>query len=219
MAAMESTGPYWKPLFNIFELEGIDAIVVNAQHMKAVPGRKTDVKDAEWIANLLQHGLLRASFIPNKEQRDLRDLLRYRKSKVEERARDLNRLQKFLEGANVKLAGILSDINGVTGKRLLSLIVSDKDVNLESVAECRDPSVKASAEELLLSAEGIISQLQRELIRATLENIMELGNQIDWLTKCLRRRCKSFGRIARNRHCQCAGNRWRNWDRYETFSQ
>ena len=87
MIAMESTGVYWKPLYNLFELLGLNAMIVNAAHMKAVPGRKTDVKDAEWIADLLQHGLLRASFVPSREQRELRELTRYRKSLIEERSR------------------------------------------------------------------------------------------------------------------------------------
>lgn len=104
MAAMESTGVYWKPLYNLFELMGLDAMVVNAAHMKAVPGRKTDVKDAEWIAELLQYGLLKASFIPSREQREQRELTRYRKSLTEECSREVSRLQKVLEGANVKLA-------------------------------------------------------------------------------------------------------------------
>jgi len=108
MAAMESTGSFWKPLYNIFEIEGMEAMVVNAQHMKAVPGRKTDVKDAEWIARLLSQGLLKPSFIPDREQRELRELTRFRKSQTEERARNLNRLQKILEGANIKLASAVS---------------------------------------------------------------------------------------------------------------
>ena len=112
MAAMESTGPYWKPLYNLFELLGLDAMIVNAAHMKAVPGRKTDVKDAEWIADMLQHGLLRASFVPSREQRELRELTRYRKSIIEERSRELNRLQKVLEGANIKLGSVVKDIQG-----------------------------------------------------------------------------------------------------------
>jgi transposase len=108
MIAMESTASYWKPLYNIFELSGLDAIVVNARDMKAVPGRKTDVKDAEWIADLLQHGLLKASYVPDREQRELREASRYRKSLIEERARELNRLQKMLEGANIKLSILMS---------------------------------------------------------------------------------------------------------------
>ena len=96
MVAMESTGVYWKPLYNLFELMDLKAMVVNASHMKALPGRKTDVKDAEWIADLLRHGLLKASFIPSRKQRELRELVRYRKSLIEERSRELNRLQKIL---------------------------------------------------------------------------------------------------------------------------
>ena len=99
MTAMESTASYWKPLYNILESSDLKAMVVNARHMKAVPGRKTDVKDAEWIADLLQHGLLQPSYIPDKDQRELRELVRYRKSLVGERTRELNRLQKMLEGA------------------------------------------------------------------------------------------------------------------------
>ena len=96
MVAMESTASYWKPLYNILEYSDLDAMVVNAQHMRAVPGRKTDVKDAEWIADLLQHGLLRASYIPDRAQREYREVVRYRKSLVDERSRELNRLQKML---------------------------------------------------------------------------------------------------------------------------
>jgi transposase len=97
--AMESTGSFWKPVYNLLEMEGIQTLVVNAKHIKNVPGRKTDVKDAEWIAGLLRHGLLKGSFIPNREQRELRELIRYRRSLIEERAREANRMQKVLEGA------------------------------------------------------------------------------------------------------------------------
>ncbi|WP_201312399.1 IS110 family transposase, partial [Anaerostipes butyraticus] len=119
MAAMESTASYWKPLYNILESSGLNAIVVNACHMRAVPGRKTDVKDAEWIADLLMHGLLRASYIPDKDQRELRELVRYRKSLVRERNRELNRLQKMLEGANIKISGTITDINGKSARNIL----------------------------------------------------------------------------------------------------
>ena len=123
MVAMESTGSYWKPLYNVLEASEIKAMVVNAQHMKAVPGRKTDAKDAEWIADLLQHGLLKASYIPAKEQRELRELTRYRKSLVEERSRELNRLQKMLEGGNIKLSGTVSTISGLSSRNILNFIV------------------------------------------------------------------------------------------------
>ncbi len=116
MIAMESTGVFWKPLYNLFELMDLDAMIVNAAHMKALPGRKTDVKDAEWIADLLRHGLLKASYIPNREQRELREVTRYRKSLTEERCREVNRLQKILEGANIKLDSVVKDITGKTVK-------------------------------------------------------------------------------------------------------
>ena len=114
--AMESTGVYWKPIFN--RLDGRFAILVaNAHHIKALPGRKTDVKDCEWIADLLQHGLLTASFIPNQAQRELRDLTRTRTTLIDERSRSVLRLQKVLEDANIKLAGVASDIMGSPGGR------------------------------------------------------------------------------------------------------
>ena len=122
--AMEATGSYWKPIYNLLEMEGIDTLVVNAQHIKAVPGRKTDVKDSEWIADLLRHGLLNGSFIPKREQRELKELVRYRGSMVQERARELNRIQKVLEGANIKLASVVSEIDGKSSRRMLDMLVS-----------------------------------------------------------------------------------------------
>lgn len=111
MVAMESTASFCKPLYNILEASGLDAIIISARHMKNVPGRKTDVKGAEWIADLLQHGLLQAGYIPDKDQRELRELVRYRKSLVGERTRELNRLQKMLEGANIHIRNLDDEIN------------------------------------------------------------------------------------------------------------
>lgn len=106
--AMESTASYWKPLYNILEESGMNVIVANAQHIKTVPGRKTDVNDAEWIADLLMHGLITPSYIPDKPQRELREFLQYRVSLVGTRTAELNRLQKMLEGGNIKLSGTIS---------------------------------------------------------------------------------------------------------------
>ena len=114
--AMESTGVYWKPVYNILEGQ-FELLVVNAQHLKAVPGGKTDVRDAEWIAELLAHGLLRASFVPPASVRELRELTRYRTSLVRDRARTINRLQKVLEVANIKLANVVSDIDGTVSSQ------------------------------------------------------------------------------------------------------
>jgi transposase len=113
---------YWKPVYNLLESRGLDILLVNAQHIKAVPGRKTDVKDAEWIADLLRHGLLRASYVPDRDRRELRELVRYRRSMIEERADVINRIQKVLEGANIKLSSVATDILGVTGRAMLKAI-------------------------------------------------------------------------------------------------
>jgi len=179
IVAMESTGPYWKPLYNIFELERLPAMVVNAAHMKAIPGRKTDITDAEWISDLLRHGLLRASFIPDREQREMREMTRYRKCRIEERAREINRLQKMLEGANIKLSDKLADVTGKSAMRLLDLIVSDRELDIASVSERRYGNMKSSAEELLDSLTGIVTPLQRELLRETVCVIKEQTKQIE----------------------------------------
>ncbi len=125
-AGMEATGVYWKPVYNV--LEGhLKLVVANAEHIKAVPGRKTDVKDAEWIADLVRHGLVRASFIPERPQRELRELTRLRAAFVQDRSRAVNRLQKSLEGANIKLASVLSDVTGVSGQRILDALLAGED--------------------------------------------------------------------------------------------
>ena len=120
--AMESTGVYWKPVYNVLEGE-FELLVTNAEHMKKVPGHKTDVSDAEWIADLLRHGLLKGSFIPTRQQRALRDLTRYRARLVAERTSEINRLQKVLEDANIKLASVATDIMGVTGRLILQELI------------------------------------------------------------------------------------------------
>ena len=128
--AMESTGVYWRPVYNILEGQ-CELLVVNAQHMKAVPGRKTDGKDAAWIAELLRHGLLRGSFIPATPQRQLRELTRYRSTLIQDRARALNRLQAVLEDANLKLASVVSNIYGVSARAMLeALIAGQRDVEV-----------------------------------------------------------------------------------------
>ncbi len=120
---MESTGVFWKPIFNVLESQ-CTVLVVNAQHIKAVPGRKTDIKDAEWIAELLRHGLLRGSCIPTAPQRELRDLTRHRSTLVQDRARIVNRLQKVLEDANIKLAAVASDSMGLSARAMLEALVA-----------------------------------------------------------------------------------------------
>lgn len=181
MIAMESTGVYWKPLYNLFELMDLNAMVVNASHMKALPGRKTDVKDAEWIADLLRHGLLKASFIPSREQRELRELTRYRKSLIEERTRELNRLQKILEGANIKLASVVKDINGVSSRKLLERIIADDLPDADETARLIHKSMLPKLSDIVASIDGIVTPLQRKLLSQVLDHIDDLNKRISVL--------------------------------------
>ena len=149
--AMESTGVYWKPIYNL--LEGhFELLVVNAQHIKAVPGRKTDVRDAEWIADLLQHGLLKGSFIPPAPQRELRELTRYRTNLVEERARAVNRLQKTLEDTNLKLGDVATDIMGKSARAILEALLAGQTdpAKLADLARGRLKAKRAQLEEALV---------------------------------------------------------------------
>lgn len=183
MIAMESTASYWKPLYNILESSGLNAMVVNAHHMKAVPGRKTDVKDAEWIADLLQHGLLQASYIPDKDQRELRELVRYRKSLTGERSRELNRLQKMLEGANIKLSGTVRDINGKSARNLLEYLITGERFDEAKFDEMYSKKViahnlKASKEQIIDDLNGVMSPLQRRMMKELLVHLDELNAHI-----------------------------------------
>lgn len=178
MIAMESTASYWKPLYNVFESNGLPAMVVNASHMKAVPGRKTDVKDAEWIADLLQHGLLKSSFIPDKAQRELRELVSYRRSLVGEKTRELNRLQKMLEGGNIKLSGTVSDINGKSARNILNALVKGENITPERLSSLVVGRLKASPSQLMEDLQGILSPLQRKMLSVVLIHIDELDKHI-----------------------------------------
>lgn len=183
MIAMESTGSYWKPLYNILESVGLNAMVVNARHMKAVPGRKTDQKDAEWIADLLQHGLLKASYIPDKAQRELRELVSYRKSLVADKTRELNRLQKMLEGANIKISGTISQINGKSARNLLELLVKGQRIDSKKLAWMKENkqlanNLKATPEQLAEDLNGVLSKLQRQMMKELLRHIDELDKHI-----------------------------------------
>lgn len=192
MIAMESTASYWKPLYNLFELSGLPAMVVNAQHMKSLPGRKTDMKDAEWISDLLQHGLLRASFIPDRDQREIREVSRYRKSLIEERSRELNRLQKMLEGGNIKLGSMLTHINGKSGRKFLELLLSGEEISLEAVDKLRNYQLHSSAEELLQSLDGFLSPLQRKLLRSILDHIDDMTHRIADIDKIIKEYMKEY---------------------------
>jgi transposase len=174
--AMESTGVYWKPVFNL--LEGVlTVLIVNAQHLKAVPGRKTDVKDAVWIANLLRHGLLQGSFIPPQAQRELRDLTRHRTSLVQERARLVNRLQKVLEDANIKLAGVATDITGVSARAMLEALVAG-EADPQLLASLARGKLQAKRAELERALEGRVRAHHRFLLTELLAHLDYLDETI-----------------------------------------
>lgn len=189
--AMESTGVFWKPIVNLIEAEEMEFLVVNAHHMKAVPGRKTDVKDAEWIAQLLRHGLLKASYIPDRNQRELRELVRYRRSIIEERARQHNRIQKVLEGANIKLASVVSDIMGVSAKEMLHAIADGED-DPEILANFARRSMKKKREELILALRGYVNSHQRMMIKTILTHIDFLSEQIEKLDQEVSQRVNAY---------------------------
>lgn len=170
IAAMESTGVYWKPVYNIFEQEGIETIIVNAQHIKAVPGRKTDVKDAEWIADLVRHGLVKPSFVPNREQRELREMVRYRNEIINERARELNRIQAVLEGANIKLGSVISDISGKTGMAILHALVEGK-TDPEYLSALAKGKLTEKVEQLQRSLKGSVGTHQMQMLKLQLNHI------------------------------------------------
>ena len=174
--AMESTGEYWKPIYNILE-GSFTVLVVNAQHIKNVPGRKTDVKDAQWLADLLCHGLVRGSFIPPQAQRDLRDLTRQRTNLVRDRATVVNRLQKVLEWANIKLACVVSDVVGVSAREMLAAIV-DGQSDVTALAELARGRMREKRAVLEQALEGRVRDHHRFVIASHLEQIDFLDAQI-----------------------------------------
>ncbi len=188
--AMESTASYWKPVYNLLE-SSVITWLVNPAHIKAVSGRKTDVKDAEWIADLLQHGLLKPSFIPDRGQRELRELTRYRQALIEERAREVNRIEKVLEGANIKLGSVVSNVLGVSGTRIgraLAAGTTDPAV----LAALADDRLRATPEELQRARHGLMGAHQPFLLRQQLQHLTKLDDQIATLDAEVQTRLAPF---------------------------
>lgn len=184
--AMESTGPYWVPVYAVLEGAGCFELVVgNAQHIRNVPGRKTDMKDADWLAVLLRHGLIRKSFVPSKPLRDLRDLLRYRRGLVEASTTERNRLLKALETANIKLACVATDVFGVSGRRMVKALLRG-DSTPEEMAQLAKGRLRRKRESLELALRGSVDehhrcmlQMQLRRIERTEEDVKALDAEID----------------------------------------
>ena len=188
--AMESTGEFWKPVFNILE-NNFEVLLVNAQHIKAVPGRKTDVKDAEWIAELLRHGLLKASFVPPLGQRELRELTRYRSTFVRTRATLVNRVHKLLEGANIKLTSVASDVLGVSGRAMLEAIVAGQSSAAE-MAELARGRMRDKRDLLTNALEGHVQGYHRFVLAELLTQIDSLDETIERFNAQVAEYCRPF---------------------------
>ena len=188
--AMESTGEYWKPVFNILE-NNFEVIIVNAQHISKVPGRKTDQSDAEWIAELLQYGLLKASFVPPLGQRELRELTRYRSTFVRERATLANRVQKALESANIKLASVASDVMGVSGRAMLKAIIEGEATPGE-MAELAKGRLREKREDLNKALEGRVKPHHRFVLSELLCQIDNLDEAIARFDEQIEEYCRPF---------------------------
>jgi transposase len=188
--AMESTGVSWKPLFNVLE-ERFTVVLANAAHVKAVPGRKTDVRDSEWLLELMEHGLIRGSFIPPAEIRALRELTRYRTGLLQERAREANRIQKVLEDANIKLAAVASDVLGVSGRQMLEAIIAG-ETDPRVLAALAKRRLRRKQAELEQALTGRVKPHHRLLLRELLDHVDYLDRAIARVSAVIEARTRPF---------------------------
>jgi transposase len=189
--AMEATGVYWKPVWNLLEGNDVTLLLVNAAHIKAVPGRKTDVRDCEWIADLLRHGLLRGSYVPDRPQRELRELTRYRTSLIRERTAEVNRLQKTLEGANIKLAAVATDVLGKSGREILAELVAGV-TDAAALAQLAKGKLREKIPQLERALAGRLGPHQRFLIAQQLAHIDFLDEMIAQVSQEIAERMRPF---------------------------
>ena len=176
--AMESTGVYWKPVLNILELGGFTILVVNARHIKYVPGQKTDKKDSEWICKLLLAGLLKGSFVPDVKQRELRDLTRYRRKMVQQVSAEKNRMIRIFEDANLKLSSVFSSVTGVTCTKIIDAILSGQTNPDYLVSLCTHKKLKSSSDEIRDAVEGRFTPHHHRMLKMIRSNINHLEGTI-----------------------------------------
>ena len=194
--AMESTGVYWKPVMNVLEPGGFSIMVVNARHIKYVPGHKTDKKDSAWICKLLRAGLLKGSFIPSREQRDLRDLTRYRRKLVQQQAAEHNRMIRIFEDANLKLSSVFSNIRGKTCTAVIDAVMAGERNPEKLASMCTHWRLKSSQEEIALAVEGCFTEHHVFMIKAIRKSISNIESEIAHLDAEIDRRMAPLeGRI------------------------
>jgi transposase len=191
--AMEATGVYWKPLWNLFE-GNFELLLVNPAHFRNVPGRKTDVTDAAWLSELLAHGLLKASFVPERSERELRELTRYRTSLVRDRAREVNRLQKTLEGANIKLGDVATDIMGLSARQMLAALVAGQ-TDPQQLALLAKGRMKEKVPQLEQALVGSFGEHQRFMVALHLSHIEEMETLIAQLDAQVAERLRPFDEV------------------------
>jgi transposase len=194
--AMESTGVYWKPVFNILGSR-VEVILVNAEHIKQVPGRKTDVKDCQWIAQLLQHGLLKASFVPPEPIRELRDLTPQRTQLIQERSAAANRIQKVLEDANVKLASVATDVLGASGRDMLEALIAGEE-DAAKLADLARRRLREKIPQLQLALAGRVTDHHRFLLRMHLDHVTHLEERIGRLGVRIEEKMAPFAQAQQN---------------------
>jgi transposase len=168
---MESTGVYWKPVYHVLEPSGMTVWIVNARHVKCVPGHKTDKRDSKWLCKLLLAGLLKPSFIPAREQRELRDLTRYRRKMIEQIASEKNRVIRILEDCNIKLSSVLSDTHGIVGTKLIDKLCENGKINKEDIEEVYHGKLRASREEIYEACEGFVTAHHVFMLQAIRKDI------------------------------------------------
>ena len=194
MVAMESTGPYWKPVFNVLEIEGVPAMLVNPQHIKNLSDPKTDVRDARWISNLLRHGLLRASFVPARGQRELRELVKYRGSLCEDSTRTLNRIDKALQGANIKLSNVISTTGTVTELAIIQSL-ADGESGTSALAGLAKGTLKKKKPEIEQALNGLIGGHRRLLLKSMYNHLKQIKEEIAVIEEEIDRRMEKDAEI------------------------
>ena len=193
--AMESTGVYWKPVYHILEPTGMKVWIVNARHIKYVPGHKTDKKDSAWLCKLLLAGLLKPSYIPPREQRELRDLTRYRKKLIESVSANRNRIERILEDCNVKLSSVLSHTGGVVGTKLIDKLINGKVITAEDIDRVYHHKLQASKEELLEACNGYITEHHVFMLQTIRDDIVSTESVISKIDVRIREMLSPYDNI------------------------